>query len=92
MTRKEILSKRKVKALRYLVESGEYSACYALDKLSDLYVEGIVLEVDYEPLAEYLDEFMDRPVELITEQDIDTEEKIESEVSVEDNGNVEILE
>ena len=61
MTIKEKSSKRKCKALKALVESGEYSAAYALEQLEEFYDKGKVLEVDYEELAEWLEEIIDNP-------------------------------
>ena len=67
MTRLEITSKRKAKAIRYLVDNGEYSAGYASHELEEKHEIGQILDVDYEPLAEYLDELMDKPVEEVVE-------------------------
>ena len=61
MTIKEKSSKRKCKALKALVESGEYSAAYALEQLEEFYDKGKVLEADYEELAEWLEEIIDNP-------------------------------
>lgn len=55
MTRIEITSKRKAKAIRYCVEHEEYSPGYASDRLEELHDNGKILDVDYEPLAEWLD-------------------------------------
>ena len=65
MTDLEKSSKRKAKAIRYLVDNGEYSAGYALDKLETLHDAGKILDVDYEPLAEYLEELMEEVFEVI---------------------------
>lgn len=58
MTILEKTSKRKAKAIRYCVDNGEYSPGYASDRLETLHDAGKILDVDYEPLAEYLDELM----------------------------------
>lgn len=55
MTRIEKTSKRKADAIRYCVEHGEYSPGYASDRLEELHDNGKILDVDYEPLAEWLD-------------------------------------
>lgn len=74
MTDLEKSSKRKAKAIKYLVDNGEYSAGYGLDKLEALHDVGKILDVDYEPLAEYLEELMDKPVE-IEEEPVDVVEE-----------------
>ena len=76
MTDLEKSSKRKAKAIKYLVDDGEYSAGYGLDKLEALHDAGKILDVDYEPLAEYLEELMDKPVE-IEEEPVDVVEEVE---------------
>ena len=76
MTLLEKQSKRKCKALKTMVESGEYSPAYALEKLEDYFDRGKVIEVDYEELAEYLEELMNTP-EIEEETIDDIEELIE---------------
>lgn len=51
-------SKRKVKALKAMVESQEYSPAFALEKLENYYDKGRIILSDYEPLAEYLEELI----------------------------------
>ena len=58
MTIIEKTSKRKANAIRYCVEHGEYSPGYASDRLEELHDNGKILDVDYEPLAEWLDSLM----------------------------------
>lgn len=58
MTILEKKSKRKATAIKNLVESGEYSASYALMIAEELNDTGKLLDVDYEPLAEYLEELI----------------------------------
>ena len=79
MTLLEKQSKRKCKALKTMVESGEYSPAYALEKLEDYFDRGKVIEEDYEELAEYLEELMNTPE--IEEETIEepTEDPVESE-------------
>ena len=55
MTILEKKSKRKATAIRNLVETGEYSPSYALIVAEELNDTGKLLDVDYEPLAEYLE-------------------------------------
>ena len=81
MTDLEKSSKRKAKAIKYLVDDGEYSAGYGLDKLEALHDAGKILDVDYEPLAEYLEELMDKPVEEPVEETVEeVEETVEEPV------------
>lgn len=58
MTKLEIKSKRKAKSLKFMVEIGEYSIGYALKTAEDYNDNGLILDVDYEPLAEYLENLM----------------------------------
>ena len=63
MTRLERSSKRKCEALRKLVESGEFSASFALLKLEDYYDDGKVIDADYDELSEWLEELLNPPIE-----------------------------
>lgn len=63
MTLLEKQSARKCKALKNLVERGDYSPAYALEKLEEYFDKGKVIERDYEELAEYLEDLIDNPVE-----------------------------
>lgn len=63
MTLKEKKSQRKAKAIKLLVDSGEYSPAYGLLEADRLNDEGLLLDIDYEPLAEYLEELINKPVE-----------------------------
>ena len=63
MTLLEKQSARKCKALKNLVERGDYSPAYALEKLEEYFDKGKVIEKDYEELAEYLEDLIDNPVE-----------------------------
>ena len=67
MTLLEKQSARKCKALKNMVERGDYSPSYALEKLEEYFDKGKVIESDYEPLAEYLEDLIDNPVEESTE-------------------------
>ena len=81
MTILEKKSKRKATAIKNLVENGEYSPSYALMVAEDLNDTGKLLDVDYEPLAEWLEELINKPEE---EEEETNEEKIED--SGEENG------
>lgn len=72
MTILEKKSKRKANAIRNLVDSGEYTPSYALMIAEELNDSGKLLDVDYEPLAEYLEELLNK--EEIQEELIDNEE------------------
>ena len=67
MTIREKKSQRKAKAIRLLVGSGEYSVAYALAEAERLNDENLILDADYEPLAEYLEELLETPVEVAEE-------------------------
>jgi len=77
MTILEKTSKRKANAIRYCVEHGEYSPGYASDRLEELHDNGKILDVDYEPLAEWLEELINTPEEE-TEELEEVEENIEN--------------
>lgn len=63
MTILEKKSKRKATAIKNLVESGDYSASYALMIAEELNDTGKLLDVDYEPLAEYLEDLINKQEE-----------------------------
>ena len=73
MTLLEKQSARKCKALKNMVERGDYSPSYALERLEEYFDKGKVIEADYEPLAEYLESLIDNPVE----EEIVEEETVE---------------
>ena len=56
-------SQRKAKAIRLLVETGEYSIAYAIMFAEELNDSGKLLDIDYEPLAEWLEELINTPEE-----------------------------
>ena len=70
-------SQRKAKAIRLLVESGEYSIAYALMLAEELNDNGKLLDVDYEPLVEWLEEKLE-PIPETTEE-LEEPEEIEEE-------------
>lgn len=68
MTLLEKQSARKCKALKNLVDRGDYNPAYALEKLEEYFDKGKVIEKDYEELAEYLEDLIDNPVEEVEEE------------------------
>lgn len=82
MTRIEKSSQRKCKALKNLVEHGEYSASYALLLLEEFYDKGKIVESDYDTLSEYLEDLIDNPVEEVEEEIVEEP----SEENVEESG------
>lgn len=62
MTILEKSSKRKVTALKKLTDNGEYSAEYSLKLLEDYHDSGKIIDSDYEELAEYLEELINREI------------------------------
>jgi uncharacterized membrane protein YvbJ len=73
-------SLRKRKSILYLVEKGEYSIGYALLKVEELNDNGKLTEEDYDFLATYLEELLDKADEVV-------EEPIEEENSAEETEN-----
>lgn len=66
MTIIEKKSERKKKAIKLLVDNGEYSIAYALMLAEELNDNGKLLDADYEELAEYLESLLvpvEEPVE-----------------------------
>lgn len=61
MTILEKKSKRKATAILNLVHTGEYSPSYALMIAEELNDNGKLLDVDYEPLAEFLENLINEP-------------------------------
>jgi len=78
MTLVEKKSKRKATAILNLVKSGEYSPSYALMVAEELNDNGKLLDLDYEPLAEYLEELINKE-----ENNVNTEE-FEEELEIEE--------
>lgn len=69
MTILEKKSQRKAKAIKLLVEQGEYSIAYALMLAEQLNDEGKLLDIDYEPLVEWLEEQL-QPEEIVENEEI----------------------
>ena len=70
MTILEKKSQRKAKAIKLLVEQGEYSIAYALMLAEQLNDEGKLLDIDYEPLVEWLEEQL-QPEENVEEAEVE---------------------
>ena len=82
MTVQEKQSLRKKKSIYYLVKNGEYSLGYALLVVEELHDKGKLVESDYEELAEYIEELLDKVEEetLVEEpSEIDESEPVEEE-------------
>ena len=80
MTIIEKKSKRKATAILNLVKSGEYSLSYALMIAEELNDNGKLLDLDYEPLAEHLEELINKEENNVNTEEFDefTEEKQEN--------------
>lgn len=77
MTILEKKSQRKAKAIKLLVEQGEYSIAYALMLAEQLNDDGKLLDIDYEPLVEWLEEQL-QPEEIVEEYpEVENEEIID---------------
>lgn len=72
-------SLRRKKAILYLVNNGEYSVGYAIDKVEDLFADGKLIDTDYEELADYLENLLNEP-----EPVEETKENSEEETLVEE--------
>lgn len=64
-------SATRVKALRKLVDKGEYPVEYAIGKLDELNEKGLLTANDYEETFEYFEELLNK------EDEVDTEETAE---------------
>ena len=84
MTILEKRSATRVKALKNLVDKGEYPVEYAIVKLDELNEKGLVTAKDYEETFDYFDEILNRPIEAIIEEPVedDTENNTEQESEV----------
>ena len=67
MTVLEKKSLRKKKAIMSLVEKGEYSVAYALMLVEELSDAGKLTDADYEELATYLEDLLEKESEPIEE-------------------------
>lgn len=61
-------SERKKKALKLLVEQGEYSIAFAMIEAERLNDEGKLLDLDYEELMEYLESLLPVVIEEVNEE------------------------
>jgi len=71
-------SATRVKALRKLVDKGEYPVEYAIGKLDELNEKGLLTAKDYEETFEYFEELLNK------EDEVDTEENAENSVESEE--------
>ena len=80
MTIIEKKSERKKKAIKLLVDNGEYSIAYALMLAEELKDKGKLLDADYEELAEYLESLLvpvEEPIdEIVDEQPEEFQEEV----------------
>ena len=70
-------SATRVKALRKLVDKGEYPVEYAIGKLDELNEKGLLTANDYEETFEYFEELLNKEDEVDTKEN--TEQSVESE-------------
>lgn len=78
MTIIEKQSLRKKKAILYLIDKGEYSLGYALLKVEELYDAGKLTDDDYNELADYIEELLNKVEEIVLAEPLE-EEKEEGE-------------
>lgn len=74
MTILEKSSNRKCKSLKKMVEIGEYSPAFALERLENYHDEGRIIDIHYETLAEYLESLLEPVEETTNEEMLSTEE------------------
>ena len=88
MTVIERQSERKKKAILYLIERGEYSLGYALLKVEELYDAGKLTEEDYEYLADYIEDLLNKEEETPVEEEVVEEipEEVVEEETEEEEG------
>lgn len=70
-------SATRVKALRKLVDKGEYPVEYAIGKLDELNEKGLLTANDYEETFTYFEELLNKEDEVDTEENEDN--SVESE-------------
>ena len=78
MTILERRSATRVKALRKLVDKGEYPVEYAIGKLDDLNEKGLVTATDYEETFDYFEQILNQEEleeEIGNDEQSDTEEE-----------------
>ena len=88
-------SATRVKALRNLVDKGEYPIEYAFMKLDELNAKGWLTAKDYEDTFDYFDEILNRPEEIIEEPiqeetEVDTTEQNETDENPIENNEEEV--
>ena len=73
-------SATRVKALRKLVDKGEYPVEYAIGKLDELNEKGLLTANDYEETFEYFEELLNKEDEVDTEDtEVAQDASVESE-------------
>lgn len=77
MTNLEKSSERKKKSILYQVQNGEKSPAFALEVVERFHDEGKLIEADYEELAEYLENLLNKEDE--EPEEVSSEENIEEE-------------
>lgn len=70
-------SATRVKALKKLVDKGEYPVEYAIGKLDELNEKGLLTAKDYEETFTYFEELLNKEDKVDTEEN--TEQSVESE-------------
>lgn len=83
-----ILEKRsavRVKALKKLVDKGEYTPEYAIGKLDELNSKGLITAEDYEETFDYLANLMEEEIEKMAEVEEDTHEEEKNNTFVYDD-------
>ena len=78
MTILEKRSKVRVQALIRLVTKGEYSPEYALDRLDQLNLQGLLVASDYDETFDYLVELMEEEMQAENVEELE-EENVEGE-------------
>lgn len=78
MTILEKQSLRKKKAILYLVDKGEYSLGYALLKVEELYDAGKLTDNDYNALANYIEELINKVEEAKENEEVELNENNET--------------
>lgn len=77
MTLKEKSSARKRLAIENLVKNGEYSPEYGLQLCENYHDRGLLTDIDYEELADFLENLLNQPIEISDEDTMEEIEKIE---------------
>ena len=76
----------RVKALKGLVDKGQYPVEYAIDRLDEKNKQGLITATDYEETFTYFEELLNKE-ELIEETEEDTAEQNDAEETVDSTKN-----